>query len=405
MSGRTAMPRAWRGLPQVRVLVDDATIPRADARALSHIRILRRLCQPTYCELALDTTAAASPTDRLFEPGVSLTILDRADAVLFSGEVTGLRQHFGGSRVRRLCVTAFDPLHRLRKRQSIRAFPELNAVELAEHLVQDMGIHVDCETPGPVWAGLAQWDQSDLAFLDETARRVGLYFSLEGDRLSLVRSDGHDETLDLELGDSLLDADLSASFEPACRDMSVHAWDPWRANGCTVGHAEAEALPESAFDPAVFDANAARADANALLQSTRQAEALARAELDRRIAGERRLHAVAVGNAALRPGVGVRLSNTLGRWSGRYMVASVTHVLDREAGFRSIIDSALPAPPPARTGTVTTLGRVLDADDPDGAGRVRVRLPAYADMETRWLSVLTPGAGPGKGLISVPDRD
>jgi phage baseplate assembly protein gpV len=44
-------------------------------------------------------------------------------------------------------------------------------------------------------------------------------------------------------------------------------------------------------------------------------------------------------------------------------------------------------------------------DDPDGKGRVRVKLPTYAEVETEWMQVLTVGAGEGKGLTILPDVD
>jgi phage baseplate assembly protein gpV len=50
-----------------------------------------------------------------------------------------------------------------------------------------------------------------------------------------------------------------------------------------------------------------------------------------------------------------------------------------------------------------TLGEVLDADDPDHLGRVRVALPAYAGAETDWRPVLSTGAGAGKGIMAIPD--
>jgi phage baseplate assembly protein gpV len=48
---------------------------------------------------------------------------------------------------------------------------------------------------------------------------------------------------------------------------------------------------------------------------------------------------------------------------------------------------------------------VSQVDDPDGMGRVRVVLPNYGGVETSWLHVVVPGAGPDKGLIALPDVD
>ncbi|HSP61009.1 MAG TPA: phage baseplate assembly protein V, partial [Ornithinimicrobium sp.] len=42
-------------------------------------------------------------------------------------------------------------------------------------------------------------------------------------------------------------------------------------------------------------------------------------------------------------------------------------------------------------------------DDPEGRGRVQVRLVAYPDLVTGWAPVLSAGSGPGKGLVALPD--
>jgi uncharacterized protein involved in type VI secretion and phage assembly len=46
---------------------------------------------------------------------------------------------------------------------------------------------------------------------------------------------------------------------------------------------------------------------------------------------------------------------------------------------------------------------VTSVDDPDSHGRVRVRLAAYGDVESDWLGVVVPGAGPEKGVVALPD--
>jgi phage baseplate assembly protein V len=49
------------------------------------------------------------------------------------------------------------------------------------------------------------------------------------------------------------------------------------------------------------------------------------------------------------------------------------------------------------------LGMVTNVDDPEKLGRVRVKLPAFGDIETGWLQVLGVGAGAKKGLCILPD--
>lgn len=53
-----------------------------------------------------------------------------------------------------------------------------------------------------------------------------------------------------------------------------------------------------------------------------------------------------------------------------------------------------------------TVGVVTNNHDPDGLGRVKVRFPwASSDHETFWARMVTPMAGPGRGLFLLPDVD
>jgi phage baseplate assembly protein V len=62
----------------------------------------------------------------------------------------------------------------------------------------------------------------------------------------------------------------------------------------------------------------------------------------------------------------------------------------------------------SRRATITGVvsGIVTQNQDPDGYGRVRVRLPWLADdAETWWARVATPMAGPERGLYMLPEVD
>ncbi len=50
------------------------------------------------------------------------------------------------------------------------------------------------------------------------------------------------------------------------------------------------------------------------------------------------------------------------------------------------------------------IGVVVDTQDPDGSGRVKVRLPAFDDELAVWARVAAPGAGDGRGAWLPPAR-
>jgi uncharacterized protein involved in type VI secretion and phage assembly len=53
-----------------------------------------------------------------------------------------------------------------------------------------------------------------------------------------------------------------------------------------------------------------------------------------------------------------------------------------------------------------TVGIVTNNRDPDGLGRVKVRFPWLSDeVESQWARIVTPMAGPGRGLYTLPELD
>jgi phage baseplate assembly protein gpV len=216
-----------------------------------------------------------------------------------------------------------------------------------------------------------------------------------------------DEVVSLALGESLLEARVDANTDPACRSVEVRGWDPWLATMHEATAAEPRTGRAIGLDPApdLVGAPGARGLVDETVQSVAQAAALAQAELDRRFAGEVVLEGVAAGDPRLQPGTAVELTGVAAPFEGRYVLTAVTHSVDRQEGFRSRIDTTPPSSPMRARGSVTTLGVVTDVDDPDTLGRVRVSLPNYRGIETDWLAVLAPGAGVGKGLVSIPDRE
>jgi phage baseplate assembly protein gpV/phage protein D len=390
--------------PMIELTVAGARVAPALLRGLQEVQVSQRLQAPAQCELGFAVPPGAG--------GVPLAIGDRfsigvagAGEPLFSGEVTAVQDAYEVHCGRAVRVRGYDALHRLRRRQPLRAHLQVTLADLAAELVADLGLEVEADDPGPLWERLLQMGQDDLELLEETAERSGLHFAVHDGVLSLLTLDGCGEPLPLRLGDTLLEAVVEVNADRACRGVEALGWDPPRALA-RRGEAATPRVGRSASASA--DAGLASGDGRlrltgAAVHDQRQAEALAQGALDRRVAAEVVLRGTAEGDPALRPGAVVEVRGLAAEHDGRYVLTAVTHTIDARRGFVSRLDTTPPAPRARAVPRVASLGLVSRIDDPDRIGRVQVSLPACGDLESGWLEVITAGAGSGKGLVATPD--
>ena len=134
-----------------------------------------------------------------------------------------------------------------------------------------------------------------------------------------------------------------------------------------------------------------------------QAAAFVQAELDRREASRIVLRGLARGDPGLQPGRVIRVEGLADAVNGRYAVTTVDHAIDAVARLRLPAEHRAARAAGPSSAPLATLGVVVQVDDPEQCGRVRVALPAYGNVETGWIGVLSVAVGPGKGLVALPD--
>jgi phage protein D/phage baseplate assembly protein gpV len=324
---------------------------------------------------------------------------------LFEGQVTAVEYVYQPDHGRELHVRAYDLLHRLRKRQTVRAHTQVTARDLAQEFVADLGLTVEADESGPMWPNLYQYDQSDLALLVEITEKCGLYLTVREGALCLITLEGNGTAQSLTLGETLLEARIELNADQASSEVSAIGWDALRVQSYD-GQA---ASPRSGRNVNAF-VTADEVGGDGQWQFVDEGTAdddhavgLAQAELDRRSAGEVTLWGVAEGNPDLRPGTPVDVENVESALNGRYIITEATHTIDERLGFVSEISTRPPPPRRRNRYAVSTLGIVSQVSDPDDLGRVKVTLPTYNEIESDWLEVLTAAAGPDKGLIALPD--
>ncbi len=391
--------RALSAIPVVRVSLAGA--PLAPLDALSSVWVSQDLSAPAQCELCFQ-----EPRDRLLhevqahlDARLEVT-LEGSPVPLFTGSVTAIEHVHGESGGAEVYVRGYDALHALRREQPMRRHRSLSVEELARELVRGIGLEVRASEPGPVRREDVQHDESNLAFLDRVARRAGLYLTLRGETLHLVSLEGTGEAIELELGKSLFGARVEVNAEAPRPAVSGHGWSPADA-GIQLG--EAETPSAGVGGPAVPATHGPQALTDLVAEDAVQVGALARAELDRRVAHGAVLNGTAEGDARLRPATRIRVVGLADPLCADYVLTSVRHRIDAERGFVSELSTAPPAPIARAHAAVVGLGLVTRVDDPRGLGRVCAALPAYGDTETGWMPVACPAAGADKGFVSLPD--
>jgi phage protein D/phage baseplate assembly protein gpV len=400
--------RSIISLPQLRISLDGEALAQKDLDALCEVRVQSALSVPTLCELSFLDPAGPFGNGTPPPIGGRLQVELRGfDIALFSGEVTALEYGYEPDGACRLRMRGYDLLHRLRKRQPVRAHVQVTAADLARELAADLGLDIKAEDPGPLWQRLVQYRQSDFELLVDVAGRCGLYLALREEALYLLSLEGIGEPTALKLGDTLLETRIEVNADSTCRSVTATTWDALRverhSGRAVAARSGREVEAEAASDR--VGGSGERHLANRSAGNNSHAEAIAQAELDCRAMSEVTVWGVAEGNPALLPGSRIDISGVDDRLAGVYVLTRVVHTIDPRGGFVSEFSSSPPPPPQshAELGLVGTLGIVSSIADPESLGRVQVSLPALGDTESDWMGVVAAGAGAGKGLVTLPE--
>lgn len=387
-----------------------------DLGILSSIRIQQRLSMPDLCELHYRYLQIPDDED-LVGDHLQLDVqLDGTLQTLFEGEITAVEYryppvsagHDAASNLE-IVIRAYNLLHRLRKHQRVRSFENISFVQLAREFCKQHGIdkvRVLEDPSAAPWPLLIQHQQTDLEFLVEVAAQAGLYLTLSGGELQAFSLAGRAEAeirLDRQ---QLIEARLEVNADAACDRVEVVGWSTSKAaiylsSAPVLGSRQVAGRTARAHS---VGGSGLRQLVNEITPLETHARNLAQAELDWRKSSEVTLWARVAGNTKLRPGTPVELDGVAKPVAGRFVLTEVDHTVT-EDGFFSEISSAPPEPTARPRGDVATIGIVTTVDDPEQLGRVRVRLPAYNDVQTDWIPQVLPSAGHKKGFVCLPDVD
>lgn len=342
---------------------------------------------------------------------------------VFRGEVTGVSVEaspLGGFEVE---VFGLDKMHRTMRGTKSRTFQNQSDADVARRIAQEAGLTPDIDATGGPHTLLFQVNETDHQFLRKRARRIGFDFWVSEGKLHFKQGSTV-SPVTAKWGENLFRFKARMSAAGQVDKVNVRGWDDAKQE-VIVGTGSANpAEPTTAafytdslkdaktrFGAATATVSAApvdnQTDADRVAKAYRQrlstSGLVARGELE----GD---PAVGAGSKVTIQGLGTRLGGT-------YMVTAVEHVLGagqpyvtrfttsgpEPVGLPDLVAGAVDATGQLRSGLQLTVGTVTNNNDPDGAGRVKLKLPALDDQhESSWVRVASPGAGKTRGFQMLP---
>lgn len=373
----------------------------------------------------------AASDGKLFLPGKQIEVLagDPAEQLpVFEGMIIGHAVQIHGSDHSELVLEARDVMVRMTIGRHSNYFYDLKDSDIIKQIADRYGLEAELDDTEDTHRTMLQYNVSDWDFIVTRAEANGLLCFVDAGKL-VVRApdDSSDPIVRLSYGgggeQTVHIYDFSAEMDARDQVMDVHAF-AWDA-------AKQEKVSFAAADPKVkTNGNMEQAELarvigleDLVLQhggflSPGEMQSWAKSEMLRRHLAKVRGRVVVEGVAGVKPGSLIELQGVGDRFNGEVLATGVDQIISNGAWMTQIQFGLDPtcfvetmpvaAPPaagilPAVQGLQIALVTALEGD-PDGQGRIQVRLPIVDPKEKgAWARVALMDAGAERGAIFLPE--
>lgn len=275
---------------------------------------------------------------KTFKPGDEIKIAMGEDRKqdLVSGEITALEVEFDEESF--LEVRGYDWLHRLRFGTKRRSFKAIKDSDLVAKIAGDHGLSAQATSTATQYEYLFQNNQTDYEFLLERAQRIGYEIMVSGKNLIFRPSQegtGPVATLQNRLDVKRFFVQLKTLAVGS--SIEVRGWDV-RNKQEIVGKAKsgdetATMGQDSGVKLSQKIVASPIAYVNQLVKDVSEAEAIAKAQYNTIIKEFIQGEGICYGNPAIRAGKTIELKGFGERFSGKYYVIAVSHLITEEEGY------------------------------------------------------------------------
>lgn len=415
------------------VQIDGAELPIEASGALLEITVETSLLLPSVATLLLDDPNLLWIDDDRLTCGKAVTIFaalaSDSDKPLFDGEIVEVEPDLTPAS-KRLTIRAFDRLHRLSRGRQVRSFQNLTDGDLMTQIAREAGLTPDIDTTAQVHEYLLQSNQTNLELLRQRASALGYFLYVDGKTLfckSIKNSGASLPPIELTWNSGLSEFRPRLSTIAQVDEVMVRGWDP-KERKEIIGLAKpaSDGAPQtekqeigSTVARQAFSITARHLVTDRTVRSQTEADVLARATAERLTGQFIEADGACSGGAtaALRAGQRLTIGAIGQRFGGTYTVTSATHHYTPQEGHTTRFSVSgqqahgilellgnTSQNLAATQGLSLAVGIVTDNNDPLQMGRVKVRFPWLSSEHTSdWSRIASPGAGPDRGLLCLPE--
>ena len=263
---------------------------------------------------------------------------------IFNGKVSCLELALHQGRVPELTCQAEDKLMELRLTRRFKTYEDVSDADLVQSIASEHGLMAEVSADGPNYDLVQQWNQSDLAFLRERARRLAADLWIENGSLHLcTRDQRQGSQITLIQGNNLIEARLAADLAHQRSSVHVGGYDDGgkdqideEASGDVVAaEAQGHSHGVDVLERSLGSGRDSYQVRDVPLQGE-QANSLARAAMLTRARRFVTVSGVADGTANMTVGSLLRLERVGPMFEGDgYYVTRVSHRFDLTHGYRT----------------------------------------------------------------------
>ncbi len=282
--------------------------------------------------------------DDLFKEGniveIQIGYRDKQEKV-FSGEITGLEPEFPSREPPTLTVRGYDRRHRLMRKRKTRTFLKMKDSEIAKQIAEDWGLTPNVTDTKVVLDYVLQHNQTDYAFLQNRAVRIG-YEMAVSDRTLLFRPRQIKRSAGITLRREveLLDFSIRLSSLDQVEEINVQGWDPKEKKELSARSVkgDVQAMGNVSSGPSAVGKAFGNTGDNSVkspVQSQAEADQIAKSWMSESAMRYVEGHGICIGRPDLKAGIVVSIEGLGRRFSGSYYVTSVEHSYKPTVGYRT----------------------------------------------------------------------